>query len=123
MKNLLQPLLFPFGQGVHARQKDEIHLEEVYNTIPALTGIAKAAVSIGNKLGADAYHALFHDTAADDPGIRQLQVQIAMTKRDQLATVQPDMAYLQGHGAPQPSAKELSANDDWMTPAGPAGPG
>jgi hypothetical protein len=119
VKNVLPCLIIPFGAQVYARAPDERTIEEVYTNIPALESLAKASLTVGNKLGHDAYRALFMDTAADDPGIRQLQLEVAMVKRDSLSEVQPDLEYFNGAKPVARTSPDLARDDDWLKPAGP----
>jgi len=110
-----KPLVFPLGSSLRSRDPAEHAQEESYKTIPALNQMSGSVLAISNKLSQDARAALFFDSNADAE-LRQLKVSLAMQKRHEIETAQPDVSFLSDQ-KPVPSSSFASAgNDTWLAP-------
>lgn len=112
--------LISFGEVLIARDPSERLTEEVYQGIPALAALSSSALAAGNKLGQDARNALFYG-AENDPGLRQLKVQLAVERLETMQTSQPDLEWLRGAPRMGKAGYQSSAlyEDEWLKPESP----
>lgn len=114
--------LYPFGDELIARAPQERVYEEVHQGIPALSSLADATVALSNRLTKDARNALFFSAPGADPGLREVAVEVALRRREEMAVAQPDLDYLRGQQPAKRQDYETAENDLWMPePPGAAG--
>lgn len=106
----------PFGDEIIARTSGEKIHEEVYRSIPALSALADQSMLLGTRLSQDARNAIFFPTAGMDTGLRELSVELALKRRHDMETAQPDMTYLAGQKPEARQAYETADNDLWLKP-------
>jgi hypothetical protein len=104
-------------EGIVGRSPGERTHNEAFADIPSLAEIAGTTQRLANRLGHAAYNALFFETAADDPGVRALQVELAMTRHHQASQATPDLDYFRGAAATRVGDAGLQQEDDWMRPS------
>jgi len=110
----------PFDKEIRARRGEEVIAEEVYQSIPALNAIATATMAISTKLSLEARTALFFPPAGADESLRQLSVELALKRRDDMENASPDLAYMAAQKPATRQEYESAENDLWMPqPAGP----
>lgn len=106
--------LFPFGDTIRARDPEERVLEEVYQSIPALSALADTTVALSNRMTGDARNALFFAPAGAERSLRQLSVELALKRRHEMETAQPDSQYLGAEKAAKRRDYETPEPDIWI---------
>jgi hypothetical protein len=115
--------IYPFGDELVARTSQERVYEEVHQGIPALAAIADATISMSNRLTKDARNALFYTTPGADASLREVVVEVALQRREEIAVGQPDAAYMLGQKPAKHQDYETADNDMWMMPKPPGAEG
>jgi hypothetical protein len=114
--------LYPFGDELAARTSQERVYEEVHQGIPALAAMADATISLSNRLTKEARNALFFTTPGADASLREVAVEVALQRREEMEVAQPDLDYLRGQQPAKRQDYETADNDLWTPkPPGAAG--